>query len=258
MNEGTGDSKKVVRRVVKKTVVKPVSTPGRAIPSASTAETRPEPTVRRSTTVTQPRPPGSVTAPSAGRRGGIGLSGTGRKVGGAVTGGAGKVGGAVTGGAGKVGGAISEGLGWTRDALLDSFDAVRAWRIPTVEPVKASLITGLICGLVVTGLGAGFLAFFEYVRGVSTGGGLWGGLSVTALGLLCLFMGSWLLRSFGVASPMGTSLLAVMLVFGLLVTFFLGISATDWALVLVPALTTVCYFAAAALFAVIEDDESAE
>ena len=66
---------------------------------------------------------------------------------------------------------------------------VAAWRLPHLDPRLASAVTGAVVGLVTVALGVLALAVFESIRGVSSGGGLWGGLTLLAIvALLGLFL----------------------------------------------------------------------
>lgn len=248
VNDAGSEPKKVVRRVVKRTVVKPVAAPRASTPAAHSESPVAQPAVRRSSTVTQVQPVEAktpVSVPSTRRRPSVDISGT-----------AGKVGGAVSGGVGSAGRAISSGAGRVRDGAVDLIDTVRAWRIPQIEPVKASLITGLLAGLLVTALGALLLLVFEWLRGVSTGGGFWGSISIAVLTVVCLYFGSWLLRSFGVSSPFQISLIGVSFALTLELIFFLTLTYSAWAWLIVPVITTASYFAAAALVRLSEEDYS--
>lgn len=142
-----------------------------------------------------------------------------------------------------------------RDRLADATGTVLAWRIRQLAPMPASIVTGLVCGAVVTAIGATLLAIFEWTRGTATGGGLWGSLSVGALLVTCFFLGAGLLRRFGSPQPTGTSLLAVVLsLTGTLL--FVEPANGPWAAALIPTVIVLSYVAAARLTDVVSRPEN--
>lgn len=207
MTEGAPEPRKVVRRVVKRTVVRPVPTPDARArrPGAPTARVRARP----------PLP--SIDLGAATARA---FDAAGSRV-------------------SEVRRAATRSIGRSTRTVLD-------WRIPTVAPFAASIVTGVVCGVVVTASGGGLLAFFEWSRGTATGGGWWGTLSVAGLIVVCFALGAWLLRHFGSAQPRATSLLAVIL--ALTGTLALVEPANGpWAGALMPLLIVASYVVAARL-----------
>jgi hypothetical protein len=118
---------------------------------------------------------------------------------------------------------------------------VAAWRLPHLNLYLASIITGAVVGLVSVGLGVLALTIFESVRGVSSGGGLWGGIAFTAIAIGAALLGESLLRGFGSRSARLTSSLAVVLVIVAVLGLFLDLADSWAALVLVPLLGVAAY-----------------
>lgn len=204
MTSGAREPEKVVHRVVKRTVVRPVAPP----PARRASPVKARPTLRLP----------QVTV-------------------------------------GPIRATAADAAWAVRDRFADATGAVRTWRIPQLAPVPASIVTGLVCGAVVTVLGAMLLAIFEWTRGTATGGGLWGSLSVGALLVTCSVLGGWLLRRFGSPQPAGTSLLAVAL--SLTGTLLLVEPANGpWAAALIPTLIVLGYVIAARLTDVVSRPEN--
>jgi hypothetical protein len=166
-----------------------------------------------------------------------------------------RAGAAIGGGAAKVGVAVTTVGGATKDTIADSVGAALRWRIPRLSALPASIITGAVCGAVVTAIGAVLLAVFEWSRGTATGGGWWGSVSVAGLVVACFFLGSWLLREFGAAQPRATSLLAVILsLTGTLL--LVEPANGPWAGALMPVIIVVGYVAAGFLTHLTSDPET--
>lgn len=140
----------------------------------------------------------------------------------------------------------------TGDFTADRWAALRAWRMPQLESGRASLITGLIVGLVSVGLGVGALALFTEVRGVANGGPLWGTLTFFVVSLVAFALGERMLGAFGSDSPRVTSFLGVMLTLITILGVFLGLADSRFGLVLVPVLTAAMFWAAQRLLTMAE------
>lgn len=125
--------------------------------------------------------------------------------------------------------------------VADRARAVAAWRLPHVNPYLASVVTGAVVGLVAVLLAALSLQVFEAVRGVSTGGGLWGGLTFTAVAIISVFVGEAMLRGFGTPSARLTSALGVILTIIAMLGLFLELIGGLAGLVLVPLLGVAGY-----------------
>ena len=229
--------KKVVKRVVKKTVVRPTSPPetkpiryGRPV---ATASTKPQAKVASrpgagpaGSTKTRPR----VKVGAAGKA----ISSRGANVASGVAG--------VFGSAGRATGTF----------VSDRFHALMSWRIPHIDPRWASLVTGLFVGLVAVGLGLVALAIFDDVRGVASGGKQWGSLTFVVVTFIAIILGDLLLRAFGTARAGLISFLGAVLAIVAILGLFLDMADDNRALVLMPALCAVTYFASQWLISVAE------
>lgn len=116
-----------------------------------------------------------------------------------------------------------------------------AWRLPHINLYLASVITGAIVGLMAVGLGFAALRVFDQVRGVSTGGGLWGGIAFIAISLLVAWLGRALLAGFGSHSARLTSFLGIVLTIVAILGLFLNQVQTAAAVVVIPALAIASY-----------------
>lgn len=225
-------AKKVVKRVVKKTVTRPTSAPepkavryGRPVSTTTTkpqAKVASRPTGKSAGAATKSRPQVGAKVGAAGKA----LSSRGADVASRTAG--------IAGSAGRATGTFA----------ADSFRALIAWRIPHIDPRAATLITGAVVGLISVGLGLGALEIFNAVRGVASGGGQWGSLTFVVVTFIAIVVGDLLLRAFGTAQAGLISFLGVVLAIVAILAFFLGLADSRWSLVLVPALGAVMYFVA--------------
>ena len=136
---------------------------------------------------------------------------------------------------------VSDGSRATARVVAARARAAAAWRLPHLNPYPASLITGFVVGVVAVLLGVGALSVFESVRGVSSGGGLWGGITFTVVSVVGVFLGESMLRGFGTPSPRLRSALAVILTIVAMLGLFLDVVDGVAGLVLVPLLAIVGY-----------------
>ncbi|MEJ7635385.1 hypothetical protein [Aeromicrobium sp.] len=233
-------AKKVVKRVVKKTVTRPASAPaaqnvryGRAVSTTAikpqakaaarlTSRPVPKPANKSAGTATKSRPPVGAKVGAAGKA----LSSRGAGVASRTAG--------IAGTAGRATGTFA----------ADRFHAARAWRVPHLDPRLASVITGLVVGLVSVGLGLVALEIFSEVRGVASGGGRWGTLTFVLVAFIAMVLGDLLLSAFGVAQAGLISFLGVILAIVAILALFLDLAATQWALALVPAVGALTYLVA--------------
>lgn len=140
--------------------------------------------------------------------------------------------------------------GW--DFVVDRWYDLRAWWLPTLEPMRASAITGLLMGLLAVGLGVGALAIFSEVRGVASGGGTWGSLTFVVVTFAAFALGERLLAGFGTPMPRLTSFLGITLTLVAILGLFLGVADSTYGLVVVPVVTAACFLAAHWLLALAE------
>ena len=230
-------AKKVVKRVVKKTVTRPVAPPaekpvryGRPVARSSA---KPQAKVASR--------PGAKPAGSTKTRPRVNVSAAGKAL---TSRGAG----VASGVAGAVGAAGRSTGGF----IADRFRALIAWRIPHIDARLASLITGLVVGLTSVGLGLIALRIFNDVRGVASGGKQWGSLTFVVVTFIAIILGDLLLTAFGTARAGLISFLGVVLAIVAILALFLDMADDNRALVLVPLLAAVTYFASHWLITVAE------
>ena len=226
-------AKRVVKKVVKKTVVRPAPSPALA---PTIRYGRPVATATRPPAKTQARPGSKPVAKVAPRarvpreRPSIDLrakaSATRELAGRAWWATADNV----SGGARTVGGFVSARA-----------KAVAAWRLPHINLYLASVITGAVVGLVAVVLGVSALAIFRGVRGVSSGGGLWGSITFIALAVISVLLGEALLKGFGSHTARLTSFLAIVLTIVAMLGVFLDLLDSSAVLVLIPLLGLVAF-----------------
>lgn len=227
MGDGSDSAEKPTRPVVKKTVVKKTvvrkSTPsvriGRPSPTATTTKTKGEPTRQRQKVSPKSKPKvaksGGPKTKSAGR---TGTTATG----------------ALFGSVKKAG----AGIGSAADS---TYRGVRSWRLPRFEPTMGSALVGVLIGLVAVALTVAFAAMFGALRGTSTGGGRWGSLTVVVVAFVAFALGEYLLAKLHVRQPRITSFIGIGLAFIAILAFLLGLIATAWAWLILPALSGITY-----------------
>lgn len=229
---------RVVKKVVKRTVVRP--------PSASAARTSQPMGSLRASSSEEPASPSSGDGPLRSRRPSIDLGGlrrTGRSLG------------ERSGSSLSAAGSTVRGIGAaTSQRLSDAFWDVRTYRLPPQPPVRAAVVVGLLLGAFSVLVGWVAAQVFTEVRGTSSGGGLWGGLVVLALALFSGWLGARLLRAASVEHAGVISGLAVLLVLVSVLMFFVDLAAGPWALLIMPALGAAAYAAAAALVGLAAED----
>jgi hypothetical protein len=215
-------TKKVVKKVVKKTVVVRPAQPG----STKVAPAPPTTTVRtplaklKAKTTTRMRP--SFRIPTPPRRPGAGLAARARLVGSRVGDRAGDV-------RFTAGQATRRGVNWVRDL-----------RLPHLPPMRAAAITGLVVGLL--GVTLGWLSYqlFTTTRG-TTAGGSWGALVLVVVAFVAFSAGELMLGGFGVDHGRVISAMSIMVVLVLVLTFFLELAAGRGAWILLPVLGMISF-----------------
>ncbi|MRK02543.1 hypothetical protein GEV27_13560 [Aeromicrobium sp. S22] len=228
-------TKRVVKRVVKKTVVRP-GAPGATKPQVRygrpvATATKPRATAQSKTAAqskaVDKKAPATKRSP--------------RDLGVKVTAGGRRVGDAWTTVAGRAGSAART----SGTTLSTRARAVAAWRLPHINLYLASVITGVVVGIAAVLLGVIALRIFDAVRGVSAGGGLWGSIAFIAIAAAAVFAGDALLRGFGSTAARLTSFLAVVLSVVAMLGLFLDLldRQPSTALFLVPALGAVAFVA---------------
>lgn len=155
-----------------------------------------------------------------------------------------------------VAGAVRSATRSTGSTVASRARAVRAWRIPHWDPLPASIFTGAVSGLVAVGLGLAALAVFTQVRGVAGGGGRWGSLTFVVVAFVAFVVGELLLSAFGSAQARLTSFLGVVLTIVAMLGLFLGIADSGWGLLVVPALGAIAYAVSYALLHLAESSST--
>ena len=241
-------AKKVAKRVVKKTVVKrpsgsqsaPTIRYGRlAAPIDPEAPTPVQPKAKvkapRARKVQSPKPPAAPRPPRQ----------LGKKVGATTGRVAGTVGDGIKGAVSKVGSSVSAGFG-----------RVRAFRLPRLEQTKAAAIVGAVIGLITVLITGGLTRMFSELRGVSTGGGKWGSLTVVVVAFIAFALGEFLLAKMHVRQPRITSFLSLVLTLVLIMAVFLGPIYTMWAWLIMPFLGASTFALSHRLIAVTDSSPS--
>ena len=232
-------AKKIAKRVIKKTVVRrpaPSQPPlryGRPAapesPGESTDQRQPAAKASAPRKVQSPRPP---AAPRPTRQLGKKAGATTGKV-------AGAVGGALTGAGHSVG-----------DRVSAAFAGIRSIRYPRLEQIWAAAIVGAFIGLITVAITALLTRMFTELRGVSTGGGKWGSLTVVVVAFIAFALGEYLLAKMHVRQPRITSFLGLVMTLILILAFFLNPISTAWAILIMPVCGAVTFALAHKLIAI--------
>ncbi|WP_040320268.1 hypothetical protein [Aeromicrobium marinum] len=235
MSDPVQPPKKVVRRVVRKTVVRPgpgtpvppAGTPRRAGPGAPTAlADRPAAPTKR-----PPRP--ALRDRLA--------DGTDR----------------VRDPAGRVAEAVRGGWYWVVDSAAIAGERILQARLPVWPESRAAAVSGLVAGLIAVAVGGGVLEFFSSTRGVSTGGA-WGVLAFLAIAVLCIGTAEALLRGFAHPSARLVAFLGTSVAIVVVLMFFIDVGNHPWAAVIIPVVATLTHLGASVLVEMAEqqpDDE---
>jgi len=219
MVEERRPTKRVVKRVVKKTVVVRPARPGSTTVQQADRPTVSTPLARlKAKAATRP----SIRIPTPPRRPGAGLASRARLAGSRV---------------GDRGRDISFS---TKQRVRGGLLWVRDLRLPLLSPLRAAAITGLIVGLLAVGLGWLSYELFSATRGTSAGGG-WGALVLVVVAFVTFAVGELLLGGFGVEHGRFISSMSVMLVLVFVLTFFLELAAGPIAWILFPVLGVVAF-----------------
>jgi hypothetical protein len=216
-------TKKVVKKVVRKTVVvRPPQTGSTKVRSAP-APTGATPLAKlKAKAAAGSRP--TLRIPSPPRRPGAGLAGRARLAG------------------SRVGDRARGARDATGEALGRGFDFVRGLRLPHVSPLRGAAITGILVGLLAVALGWSSYLLFSATRGTTAGGG-WGALVLVVVAFLAFAAGELLLDGFGIEHGRSISAMAIMLVLTLLLMFssLLNLAAGPGAWILIPALSMIMF-----------------
>jgi len=226
MVEEQQPAKKVVKRVVKKAVAKPTS--------SDTSIRYGRPVATKSVTTAKAKTESKVLTKTARPRVEVGA-----KVGAAGKALASRSSSAASGFAGAARSTTTR----VGHSVGDAFDSVRAWRIPHWDPMRASIFTGALVGLLSVGLGIGAKMMFTAFRGVASGGGRWGSLTFVVVTFVAFVFGELLLSAFGAKQARLITFLGIVLAIVAILGLFVGPADTNWAFVLVPALGAITFAA---------------
>jgi hypothetical protein len=214
-------TKKVIKRVVKKTVVVRPARAGSttvkqaAPPAASTPLAKLKAKASSRPTIRIPTPP---------RRPGAGLASRARLAG------------------SRVSDRASDVAYTTNVAVRRGLHRIRDTRLPHLSPLRAAAVTGVVVGLFAVTLGYLSYELFSATRGTSAGGG-WGALVLVVVAFVTFAVGELLLGGFGVDHGRFISAMSVMLVLVLVLTFFLELAAGPIAWILFPVLGVIAFMA---------------
>jgi hypothetical protein len=221
MVEEPRPTKRVVKKVVKKTVVRPAQ-PGTTALRQPTPKRAPGGDSRMAKLKAKASTRPTIRIPSPPRRPGAGLAGRARLAGSRV---------------------VDRG----RDASFTAGRSVRGGlrrvrdvRLPHLSPLRGAAITGLVVGLLAVALGYLSYELFSATRGTSAGGG-WGALVLVVVAFATFAIGELMLGGFGIDHGRVISLMSIMLVLVLVLTFFLDLAAGRGAWILIPLLGLVSF-----------------
>lgn len=226
MVEDGRSTKRVVKRVVKKTVV---VRPVQSGTTGTTGTTKVHPSAPKvaspldrlkAKAANRPRP--SIRIPSPPRRPGAGLADRARVIG------------------SRIGEGARDASFTAGEAVRDGAARVRDLRLPHLPPLRAAALTGVVVGVVGVGLGWLCYELFSATRG-TTAGGAWGAVALLVVSAIVIVLGDRLLSGFGIEHTGTISFTAVALVIVLVLVFFLELAAGRAAWILVPALCAVTY-----------------
>lgn len=219
MVEERRPTKRVVKKVVRKTVVVRPARPGSTSVRQAERPTVSTPLARlKAKAATRP----SIRIPTPPRRPGAGLASRARLAGSRVSDRARDV-------SFSTKQRVRDGLYWVRDL-----------RLPLLSPLRAAAISGLVVGLLAVGLGWLSYELFSATRGTSAGGG-WGALVLVVVAFVTFAVGELMLGGFGVEHGRFISAMSVMLVLVVVLTFFLELAAGPVAWILFPVLGLVTF-----------------
>ena len=147
-------------------------------------------------------------------------------------------------GGGKAANTAKSATTTVRTGVTNRYNAINAYRLPRLAPTLASAIVGLLVGLVTVCVVGLFANLFSIFRGTSTGGGRWGSLTIVFVAFIAFAFGEYLLTKLEVRQSRLTSILAVCLTLMAILAFFLGVVDSVWAWMILPLLGAISYVVA--------------
>lgn len=154
----------------------------------------------------------------------------------------------------KVAGALGSGLTGARHKVGDTVHAgltrARSFRLPRLEQTRAAAIVGAIVGLTTVALTGLLTRMFSELRGVSTGGGRWGSLTIVVVAFVAFALGELLLAKMHVRQPRVTSFLGLVITLVVIMGLLLGVINSVWAWLIMPVLGAAAFALSHRLIAV--------
>jgi hypothetical protein len=141
------------------------------------------------------------------------------------------------------------------DTIADAWHWFTGLRLPHLPPLKGSAITGAVVGFLAVGLGWCFYQLFSATLGTQAGG-RWGFLALVFVGFVGFIVGELMLAGFGVPHGRSISILSVLLVFLAILLFFLELAAGIWAVLIVPTLCIIAYIASCSMMLLAGNQEN--
>jgi hypothetical protein len=145
-------------------------------------------------------------------------------------------------------GRAGDALLGARHRVEDAWDWLATIRLPHLSPVLGSAVTGVLVGVISVTIGWGFYEIFSATLGTQAGG-KWGFLAFVFLSFVAYLIGELLLVGFGVPHGHVVSILSVLLVLLVVLVFFLDLAAGVWAWLLIPVLFALAFVASSAVMA---------
>ncbi len=112
--------------------------------------------------------------------------------------------------------------------------------LPAIGGMAAAVVTGLLVGIITVGLTWASLRLCEVTQGTSSCGGP-GLLLLIAIMIAMIFLGSLLLRAWGVPDPGSTSFLAVGLLAVLSLLFLVDVLFNWWMIIAIPLFSVLTF-----------------
>jgi len=113
--------------------------------------------------------------------------------------------------------------------------------VPTVPAMAASVLTGVVVGLVTVALTWGSLRGCEMTRGTATCGGGPGFLLLLVIVVVAVLLGAGLLRALRVNDPGSTSFLGVALLTAVALLFLVEVLGSGWMIVVIPVVAAATF-----------------
>jgi hypothetical protein len=150
---------------------------------------------------------------------------------------------------------IHDGFLRVGDGIADGWHWLISLRLPHLSPFRGSAITGTLVGLLSVLFGWGFYLLFSATRGTSAGGG-WGFLAIVFTAFVAFIAGELLLSAFGVPLARVISILSILLALLIVLIFFIKLVAGLWAWLIIPAITSASFIASNTLMQIASQEKN--